>query len=531
MRHVCVPWAVLLLSAAAGACRDFSAPDAAALVPLPAVRALAQQQGASWEVPGKDPYACFVSTQTPRGPMAYRYHRLKLRLPKMMEDPTGAVAAYSYRLQRPDGTILRVVNCVIPRTAEAFEHLNQRLRIRGQTLISGSVNFEAGCVGTSQTDIYQGSSCTIGTLVAVAESTPPAPEDDPECTINGCIGGPPIGGGGGGGGGGTDPYSGGSLPCTNCGPEAPRMTCTTVTREQIATCTIGGSGESVVGLGWAFTGGGHTIPGPDMASTWEGPAVLSGTVTAASFEDPGQTLGAALTVRPRTWRWGIAQWNYTQGTAYPCDTRVISPGVAMGWNIPIGDATCNGTYHLRVQPDPRRSGAGSVVGRLGFGPNNGLMYIDTVTFRMDRNSNMNAQMGPAGQTLPLSGIQASLCGPAANWRAFNLCQGVNVTAIVNGVWNHEGFGSNGNNGHESTARHAASQLANDPYDGAEPFVGAPGESDVIFRNRMTAEVVRRGEAIVNYSSDASGNVTGNWTGQMWVWDWALGRYVVITQNS
>jgi hypothetical protein len=256
---------------------------------------------------------------------------------------------------------------------------------------------------------------------------------------------------------------------------------------------------------------------------------MSGHVTASPASNPNTTLTATLTVNPRPWRWGIAQWNYTQGTAYPCDTRVLSSGVSMGWNIPIGDATCDGAFHLRVQPDPRRSSAGYVIGRLGFGPNNGLLYIDTVTFRMDRNSNMNPQMGSAGQAMTLSGFQASLCGASANWRGFNVCQGVNVTAIVNAVWHHEGLGSNGNNGHESTARHAAGQPANDPYQGAEPFIGLPGESDVNFRNRMTAEVVRRGEAINNYASDGAGNVRGNWSGQMWIWDWALGRYVVVNQ--
>jgi hypothetical protein len=315
------------------------------------------------------------------------------------------------------------------------------------------------------------------------------------------------------------------------------MTCTTVTREQVATCRVGTSSEVMIALGWKFTGGGHTITGPDGVGTWSGPAVLSGTVTATLFDDPSVSLGAALTVNPRAWRWGTAQWSYSQGTAAVCFNHVPSLQQAiLGWNIPH-DVMCGpnsappSTVSLsRLQPDPAVNDNGHVIGQIGYGPNNTLMYVDTVTYRMDRRSGMNPEAMPTGTPLALTGAQASTCGPSANWYRFNGCMGVDVNALIAGIWNHEGLGSNGRNGHEGAARFAAAILANDPYAGAEPFVSAPGESITEFRNRMRRAVLDRAAVINSYASDASGNVTGNWSGSVYLWDWPTNRFVSITTS-
>jgi hypothetical protein len=525
MRHKYIVLAVLLLSAATGACRDFTAPDAAALVPTPAVRALAQHHGASWEVPGQDPYACFVSTRMPSGPMAYRYDRVQLRLPEKMKSPTGAVTAYSYRLKRPNGMILQVFNCVVPSTAGAIEHLHDRLRVREQNLTPESeAALETTCVATSQSVTYQGSSCTIEGLAAVGEPAPPTVDEKPECTINGCDGGGSIPGGDGGGS-----PSGGSESCTDCGPETPVLHCTPVTREQITTCTLASGLTLVPAVQWKFAGGGHTISGPASASSWSGPAVLSGHVTASPASNPNTTLTATLTVNPRPWRWGTAQWSYSQGTAAVCFNHILSWQMAiLGWNIPH-DATCGPnaapTVSLsRLQPDPAQNDNGHLITRVGFGPNNTLMYVDTVTYRMDRRSAMNPEAFSTGTPLTLTGSQASACGASANWYNFNRCMGVNVNALHAGVWNHEGFGSNGRNGHEGAARYAAANLANDPYVGAEPLVSGPGESITDFRDRMRRIVLDRAANINSYASDASGNVTGNWSGSVYLWDWSANKF-------
>jgi hypothetical protein len=105
--------------------------------------------------------------------------------------------------------------------------------------------------------------------------------------------------------------------------------------------------------------------------------------------------------------------------------------------------------------------------------------------------------------------------PFANFNQYNdKCQGISMTAFVDAVWGHEGFGHNGGQGHESLARTAAAEPQNDPYTAIEPLVFPDSAS---LENVVFSKVVPIAVDITQRAADP--NPTGNYPGgPMWFWD-------------
>ena len=153
------------------------------------------------------------------------------------------------------------------------------------------------------------------------------------------------------------------------------------------------------------------------------------------------------------------------------------------------------------------------------GPNAGLFYVASARFYMRRESNLNPQALPGGTPLPLSGTQAAQCGSSANFYTFNRCMGVNVDGMLAAAWQHEGFGSHGDNGHESVAQaYATDGIYGDPMAAVDGMVSIPGETLDQFSSGVRSLIWSRSDYITTNSSDASGHVTGNWSGSAWLWN-------------
>jgi hypothetical protein len=72
-------------------------------------------------------FTAFTSRLTRQGPYRYRYGRLRLHFPRhVVEEAQGEVVYFRYVQRAPDGTTLRLANCVIPRSRTALELARQR---------------------------------------------------------------------------------------------------------------------------------------------------------------------------------------------------------------------------------------------------------------------------------------------------------------------------------------------------------------------------------------------------------------------
>jgi hypothetical protein len=312
------------------------------------------------------------------------------------------------------------------------------------------------------------------------------------------------------------------------------MTCTpgTVTRGDQVSCTASTmpSGAQLEVKQWAFTGAPVPIADTTDATSWSGRLVVGGTVSVtASVEGRSDTIASTtVVVTPRNWRWNSGQWSYQAGAAMICSNARPAVGVLLGWNMNANAPSCAGDLQLRVQPDLRfQPNGGYQVGAVSSGPNGGLWYITAATFTMPRASNLNPEWLSGGTTYPLpAGQQAQLCqsamnlptgaAVAVNFYDFNeICMGNDVDALIAAAWAHEGFGSQGNNGHESVGRAAAGRLVNDPYAAIEGLVQ---DAEGLLRTYVGNNIWPLAVAITQEGGDHS-LVTGNWPGGiLWTWD-------------
>lgn len=514
---------LLLLSASCSVDRLTGGSDRFIISPNAA--ATLARMGPDWQVSAENPFACFVSMRAETGSISYLYKVVALRFPSSALRNDGTVALFRFRLETPGGEVLRVANCVIPATEKAIKMIRRDLGVPANAIAEGpSSALMEECVKEDGSGV-----CPLPGLVAVGKPTQRTPTDEePDCSLApDCYWGWGDGGSDGGGSGGG---GGGALPCLTCGPSTPILRCTgTVQREQLVQCTVSTTSSTPPDVSqWSFQSSARQLTAPGGSSTWSGTAVEGGTVTA--LVSGGLSLQAQFSVTPRPWRWGTAQWSFSQGTAIICE--VIAPGfnVRLGWNRAANARTCDGDENYRIQPNPLNSNAGWVTGRVNSGPNEGIMYVDTVTFRMDRASNINPSITPTGTAFPLSGVQAQACGASANVYQFNVCMGVDMATFLAALWGHEGMGYGAGMGHESAARRAAVQSDNDPYLGTEPLLSASGESLDSFVGRLRDVVIRRGNEITRYAAEGSGNVGNNWSGTLFVYDVASGTFRGIAHS-
>ncbi len=171
----------------------------------------------------------------------------------------------------------------------------------------------------------------------------------------------------------------------------PTLTCTpgTVTRASNVTCQLSGVVAGRV-TGWQFSGSDLAVSGPSATTSWSGPMVARGTVT-ATFNG-AQSVFANVNVTNRT--------NFAFAAASPTKRTV-------GYN-------CGGGISLSIDSEPTGGGndtigaycivhqASFTTGTVPSGPNSGIQYVTSIAssnggvptaFNWALNSHLDAQSG------------------------------------------------------------------------------------------------------------------------------------------
>ncbi len=233
----------------------------------------------------------------------------------------------------------------------------------------------------------------------------------------------------------------------------------------------------------------------------------------------------------RAWSWGAGDWSFQQGAAPLVGTPMPNRETdwLLGWNCTLPDC-------LRgwIIPDADLGDrSGYDLTEVSSGPNTGLWYVSRAEFQIDRGSNLNpAVLQSSGQRMPLTASEAASCTSLppepdgtvlANWFTFNsVCKNVNAQGIVDAAWLHEGYGSNGNNGHQSLGEAAAGQPRNDPRFQLEALY-ATNEADL---DRAVVQALVSAATRIDRESDrVDRGRPGNWPGgRIWVWSFNRNRW-------
>lgn len=120
--------APVLFAFAAASCSDLPTASTVTAPQVPVSDAAAGRPAWAADVGGA-PHICFTSVRTPQGPHRYRYGRVRLHFPASALALDGATTLYRYRVQGPGEDPVVVANCRIPRTVEAVEIMDRRLRV------------------------------------------------------------------------------------------------------------------------------------------------------------------------------------------------------------------------------------------------------------------------------------------------------------------------------------------------------------------------------------------------------------------
>ncbi|HEX8433363.1 MAG TPA: hypothetical protein VF625_18885, partial [Longimicrobium sp.] len=520
------PWLIAALALVVVGCRDGVLPVAHPSGPGPAFAtssAALTAIGPGWRTSPEDPHACFTSVARPGGGR-FRYNRLSLRFPTAAVAGDGAVAAFRFRAQREDDSVVAVLNCVVPATSRAREMVARRFHVPDDPGADGVTVLSCPTSGCDLPELKWGA-CKGG----------PAYGEYPDCDPydacdSGLIDCQPTGGSAPEGTEGTD-------GCANCGPEQPTVACTPalVTRGSTVKCAVM-VGSRQVGdqsvVSWHFTDGDSYVNGNGGRSDWSGVAVGSGTIT-ASLAD-GSSVTGELTVEPRGWTWATDAWSeFSSGTGTPYldHTPTYSPsigpapvvGVANGVNLGMGWTNCE-TTERQIQPDSYPpAGDGFIAATAASGPNRGMHYIQSANLRLRRESTLNLGMFPYAPRVALAGEQLTQCGTpdngfSANWNEFSRCMGADPDGYITGARAHEGYGTTGHNGHFSAAYDAMLNPINDPLVFLDGEVSSPGISMSNFLEAVRTRFRPRAREADNATRDiARGGsiVTGNWSGTYW----------------
>jgi hypothetical protein len=290
-------------------------------------------------------------------------------------------------------------------------------------------------------------------------------------------------------------------------------------------------------LGWSFSDGGDfQVPAagaPAITTTaWAGKVVRDGTITVrAIVGGTEKTQTMILTVGARSWSWGSADWSISHGTADHCQPAYNSPepGAPWGWNRRV--SSCDpGRIDPNVQVSPD---AGYRIESIGSGPNTGLWFVASATYRIDRATGILSALKPGAPLLVIAPGAHSSCVSAlgtdsVNFHGFNTaCMAIDLDPLHQGILNHEGFGSTGVNGHEAQARIAAARPENDPRRRIESF-SFPNESDL---RLWVREAVQVADHAISAAGASHSVVNGNFSGTIWVWDPASSTFYSYTPNN
>jgi hypothetical protein len=331
-----------------------------------------------------------------------------------------------------------------------------------------------------------------------------------------------------------------------------QLSCTpSVERAGTASCVVSTnpSTSSLAVTGWTFTDGVYTIR-PAAGSTqatataWGGQIVTGGTVTVNGVAaGRPQSAQAAIAVTTRGWHWGPPQWSFTHAGApiiKNTEPELADPTPYMGWNCTTGSETlCQ--YGGWIQPQQGLSppDSGWTMRQVtDSGPNAGLWYVESASFRMRRGSNLNPQVLPGA---PKHGIsdpaQEAECrsnmglGPAdpvlVNFYTYNSgCKQVDMENFIARAWNHEEYGSPpANDGHEAKGETEAGRPENDIYAAVEGIVAADdfGVHDAVIQRFDAIEQRVRQAGLTEPSQ--------NWHGTFWIWSSAGQHYVESSRHD
>jgi hypothetical protein len=347
---------------------------------------------------------------------------------------------------------------------------------------------------------------------------------------------------------------------------APALACRTVARgDLIATrgeevdCRVTGSVSAV--SGWLFAGkldqDSVLVSSPSTEVTWKGPAVLSGVVSAiVSVGTDTITLLDTLRVKARSgagWSWGDAKWKFREDAAkdgaLKCSwTHFVQPSPTdIGLIINRRTSTCDNNLLAIIEPAPRQApDSGFSADSVRTGPNAGLWYVTAVHYYMDRTSEMNPFIRPAGRADTLrKGPDLDACihsgfnkkAPVVvNFYTYNTaCRAFQLDTMFVKFWAHEGFGtkdpfdSNHANGHQARLQIGARDTLNDPY----RIEGMVNTGYGSLRGSVVAGVLKAELRIFNLGDPNHQFVKDNYVlpsgscGQAWVVDPAFGLYFKI----
>lgn len=309
----------------------------------------------------------------------------------------------------------------------------------------------------------------------------------------------------------------------------PELTCSATERGQPVVCTVTPASAAVES--WRFRGGRATVTAPGGSNRWEGTAVIGGDVEAdVRHGGTQEILRASFAVQNRSWQWGPADFSYQEGAAPMVGGGDIAPAIEVswlaGWNCTLPD--CERGW---IVPDLAKGESGGYTIGEGGGPNQGFFYIESASFRIERGSNVNPNIQPgASWTFALSASDASACtsiapqpdgSVAANWYDFNrLCHGLAMDAWLAAVHAHEGYGTHGNNGHQSQGENEALKTGNDPKRLIEDLYTRDRQD---LENRVVREVTRAESRIARAGGREP--TTNHPAQNMWSWSYNRDRWV------
>ncbi len=242
----------------------------------------------------------------------------------------------------------------------------------------------------------------------------------------------------------------------------PSVETSSVTRaESGAFEIVDGDGDPIPGAtyaNWAFDGD-DDVDASDASHTdrtWSGTIVESGTASCdVTFGGNTAEVSKAITVNARS------GWSVT-----PTCIEDNDPGWGKypGYDEPFGlnRDEANKDPHI-IWGRGANFEQGYTTAEVDGGPNNDVWYISACTFAIDRETFINRfiKWGTTGYPDP----------PNANWFEYNELQGVDVDGMLQGVRNHEGYGTGLNRiGHQA--------LIEDEEDNADMDAAAAIEDNV-----------------------------------------------------
>ena len=279
------------------------------------------------------------------------------------------------------------------------------------------------------------------------------------------------------------------------------------TRAETVTCTASTVGNVPFSVSrWKFEPADSALSAItviDPADVWSGAAVTSGIVSVvASISGVSDTALASIGVESRGWSWTDgSKWNMVQDTLPLCtfyqsfliDSTGSLPGDGtLGVNRDVRSCIYGPGLQDWIQPSATVfPDSGAIPTVVSTGPNQGLWYIGSAHYRIQRASELNPSLGPNGAVDSLThGDDLSICraalglGPTdpviVNFYTYNkYCQYHDIDLWRSLLLAHEFMGTkvpntdwSVANGHQARAYIGARLPENDPYQITEPLVRA-----------------------------------------------------------